>query len=148
MNKQQNKQKLKTTHIYIHISCKCDTNRAGHFTLDAHASRPVACLHSDVAVSSLVIYRSTGQANRSLPKPCTADVLVGFTWTLTHSFWCLTRICYRAVQSGHWCTSARAIFIDNKNIPQFIRMRSLTLPMLLLSVWTVYLVTLAPSYGE
>ena len=29
--------------IYIHISCKCDTNRAGHFTLDAHASRPVAC---------------------------------------------------------------------------------------------------------
>ena len=43
MNKQQNKQKLWTTHIYIHISCKCDTNRAGHFTLDAHASRPVAC---------------------------------------------------------------------------------------------------------
>ena len=29
--------------IYIHISCKCDKNRAGHFTLDAHASRPVAC---------------------------------------------------------------------------------------------------------
>ena len=29
----------------IHISCKCDTNRAGHFTLDAHASRPVACLY-------------------------------------------------------------------------------------------------------
>ena len=25
------------------MSCKCDTNRAGHFTLDAHASRPVAC---------------------------------------------------------------------------------------------------------
>ena len=44
MNKQQNKQKLETTHIYIHISCKCDTNRAGHFTLDAHASRPVACV--------------------------------------------------------------------------------------------------------
>ena len=43
MNKQQNKQKLWTTHIYIHISCKCDTNRAGHFTLDAHAARPVAC---------------------------------------------------------------------------------------------------------
>ena len=41
MNNQQNKQKLWTTHIYI--SCKCDTNRAEHFTLDAHASRPVAC---------------------------------------------------------------------------------------------------------
>ena len=46
MNKQQKKQRLYTTHIYIyiHISCKCDTNRAGHFTLDAHASRPVACV--------------------------------------------------------------------------------------------------------
>ena len=34
--------------LYLHvdgISCKCDTKRAGHFTLDAHASRPVACLH-------------------------------------------------------------------------------------------------------
>ena len=30
--------------MYINISCKCDTNRAGHFTLDAYASRPVACL--------------------------------------------------------------------------------------------------------
>ena len=45
MNKQKKKQRLQTTHIYIHISCKCDTNRAGHFTLDAHASRPVACLY-------------------------------------------------------------------------------------------------------
>ena len=33
--------------IYIYISCKCDTNRAGHFTLDAYASKPVACLSSD-----------------------------------------------------------------------------------------------------
>ena len=24
--------------MFIHISCKCDTNRAGYFTLDAHAS--------------------------------------------------------------------------------------------------------------
>ena len=35
---------IDNSYIYIHISCKCDTNRAGHFTLDAHASRPVACL--------------------------------------------------------------------------------------------------------
>ena len=44
--------------LYIHISCKCDTNRAGHFTLDAHASRPVACilmsLHSSMGVSCLI----------------------------------------------------------------------------------------------
>ena len=37
--------------IYIHISCKCDTNRAGHFTLGAHASRPVACLWQPVPIS-------------------------------------------------------------------------------------------------
>ena len=29
------------------MSCKCDTNHAGHFTLDAHASRPVACVFLD-----------------------------------------------------------------------------------------------------
>ena len=34
---------ISNSYIYIYISCKCDTNRAGHFTLDAHASRPVAC---------------------------------------------------------------------------------------------------------
>ena len=46
------------------ILCQCDTNSAGHFTLDAHASRPVACywnwkaislkryLHSRVVVST------------------------------------------------------------------------------------------------
>ena len=27
----------------IYVSCQCDTNCAGHLTLDAHASRPVAC---------------------------------------------------------------------------------------------------------
>ena len=27
----------------MNISCKCDTNRVGHFTFDAYASRPVAC---------------------------------------------------------------------------------------------------------
>ena len=46
INEQTTKQK--SINSYIHISCKCDTNHAGHFTLDAHASRPVAC--SDTAV--------------------------------------------------------------------------------------------------
>ena len=36
---------INNSYIYINISCKCDTNRAGHFTLDAYASRPVACCH-------------------------------------------------------------------------------------------------------
>ena len=36
---------INNSYIYINISCKCDTNRAGHFTLDAYASRPVACSH-------------------------------------------------------------------------------------------------------
>ena len=33
---------INNSYIYINISCKCDTNRAGHLTLDAYASRPVA----------------------------------------------------------------------------------------------------------
>ena len=35
---------INNSYIYISISCKCDTNRAGHLTLDAYASRPVACI--------------------------------------------------------------------------------------------------------
>ena len=47
-NEQTTKQTkaINNSYIYIDISCKCDTNRAGHFTLDAYASRPVACLIS------------------------------------------------------------------------------------------------------
>ena len=46
-NEQTTKQTkaINNSYIYINISCKCDTNRAGHFTLDAYASRPVACLY-------------------------------------------------------------------------------------------------------
>ena len=45
-NNEQTKKQTKALKklIYIHISCKCDTNCAGHFTLDAYASRPVACI--------------------------------------------------------------------------------------------------------
>ena len=45
-NEQTTKQTkaINNSHIYKNISCKCDTNRAGHFTLDAYASRPVAWL--------------------------------------------------------------------------------------------------------
>ena len=45
-NEQTTKQTkaINNSYIYINISCRCDTNRAGHFTLDAYASRPVACL--------------------------------------------------------------------------------------------------------
>ena len=44
-NEQTTKQTkaINNSYIYMNISCKCDTNRAGHFTLDAYASRPVAC---------------------------------------------------------------------------------------------------------
>ena len=47
-NEQTTKQTkaINNSYIYINISCKCDTNRAGHFTLDAYASRPVACIHT------------------------------------------------------------------------------------------------------
>ena len=45
-NEQTTKQTkaINNSYIYKNISCKCETNRAGHFTLDAYASRPVACL--------------------------------------------------------------------------------------------------------
>ena len=39
-----NKSYKQLIYIYVNISCKCDTNRAGHLTLDAYASRPVACV--------------------------------------------------------------------------------------------------------
>ena len=45
-NNKTNKSYKQLIYIYINMSCKCDTNRAGHLTLDAYASRPVACHHS------------------------------------------------------------------------------------------------------
>ena len=42
---------INNSYIYINISCKCDTNRAGHLTLDAYASRPVACFTLDALAS-------------------------------------------------------------------------------------------------
>ena len=42
---------INNSYIYINISCKCDTNRAGHLTLDAYASRPVACSTLDALAS-------------------------------------------------------------------------------------------------
>ena len=46
-NEQTTKQTkaINNSYIYINISCKYDTNRAGHLTLDAYASRPVACFN-------------------------------------------------------------------------------------------------------
>ena len=59
-NEQTTKQTkaINNSYIYINISCKCDTNRAGHLTLDAYASRPVACL--------LLIYYMHVNMNNSL----------------------------------------------------------------------------------
>ena len=56
-NEQTTKQTkaINNSYIYINISCKCDTNRAGHFTLDAYASRPVACRMFDTAALSEII---------------------------------------------------------------------------------------------
>ena len=89
-NEQTTKQtKAIKTHIYINISCKCDTNRAGHFTLDAYASRPVACGFICVniclrvsspleiaALFSLILHTAeqwrrynTGQAKKKTPYP-------------------------------------------------------------------------------
>ena len=45
-NEQTTNQTKAINNSYKYIM-KCDTNRAGHFTLEAHASRPVACPSSD-----------------------------------------------------------------------------------------------------
>ena len=57
-NEQTTKQTkaISNSYIYINISCKCDTNRAGHFTLDAYASRPVACYHYSLHLASSVTH--------------------------------------------------------------------------------------------
>ena len=60
-NNEQTKKQTKAinnSYIYIYISCKCDTNRAGHFTFDAYASRPVACYS-----------RLMPPSNKPLPEP-------------------------------------------------------------------------------
>ena len=64
-NEQTTKQTkaINNSYIYINISCKCDTNRAGHFTLDAYASRPVACYqnwHDMMTSSNGNIFHVTG----------------------------------------------------------------------------------------
>ena len=46
---------INNSYIYINISCKCDTNRAGHLTLDAYASRPVACVQIVSASPTLLL---------------------------------------------------------------------------------------------
>ena len=55
-NEQTTKQTkaINNSYIYIYISCKCDTNRAGHFTLDAYASKPVACNVIDALLPSII----------------------------------------------------------------------------------------------
>ena len=44
----------------MNISWKCDTNRAGHFTLDAYASRPVACFVEVIQYFWLVVRVALG----------------------------------------------------------------------------------------
>ena len=58
-NERTTKQTKAINNSYIHISCKCDTNRAGHFTLDAHALRPVACYNSDAIWAPWCLKSST-----------------------------------------------------------------------------------------
>ena len=75
-NEQTTKQTkaINNSYIYINISCKCDTNRAGHFTLDAYASRPVACdvtvmlppISTIVSLACIILQESTSRAHN----PC------------------------------------------------------------------------------
>ena len=64
-NNKTNKSYKQLIYIYINISCKCDTNRAGHLTLDAYASRPVACVFMDYNSGWSVV-----QMRRTSEVPC------------------------------------------------------------------------------
>ena len=63
-NEQTTKQTkaINNSYIYINISCKCDTNRAGHFTLDAYASRPVACMYMRVSDIAITVHHQSRSA--------------------------------------------------------------------------------------
>ena len=57
---------INNSYIYINISCKCDTNRAGHLTLDAYASRPVACTSTwSLLVVTFIVWASTPPGHAS-----------------------------------------------------------------------------------
>ena len=80
-NEQTTKQTkaINNSYIYINISCKCDTNRAGHFTLDAYASRPVACF---VGLRQINIFsgRLNGVLQLPLPRFALSSVTSNKRW--------------------------------------------------------------------
>ena len=75
MNKQKKTKAINNSYIYIHISCKCDTNCAGHFTLDAHASRPVACIIWQVTQLGNVPVVALAERPQMRPKSPGLDLL-------------------------------------------------------------------------
>ena len=70
----------------ICISCQCQyhTNCAGHFTLDAHASRPVACYVETIGVEKMIITGNSGAGSRRFLFPLallqTNSCDLGTTW--------------------------------------------------------------------
>ena len=82
---------INNSYIYINISCKCDTNRAGHLTLDAYASRPVACSVSDsecmTSLRSPSYWPSVIMLSLAMVSPtCTYPNMITFSvdYMLTH----------------------------------------------------------------
>ena len=70
----------------IYVSCQCYTNCAGHFILDAHASRPVACFY----VYTIYIHRCDCK-----PMPtstCEANAVL--TFSTFNSARCTTSRCH------------------------------------------------------
>ena len=80
-NEQTTKQTkaINNSYIYINITCKCDTNRAGHFTLDAYASRPVACdvMAWELRLSALLAHCDWNSSHKG---PVIGVLMCSFLW--------------------------------------------------------------------
>ena len=90
-NEQTTKQTKAINNSYIYISCKCDTNRAGHFTFDAYASRPVAwSLVSFAGFRACLIYMCLTVYEFSFILLIHHIILLILIFVLSVTFWTLT----------------------------------------------------------
>ena len=140
MNKQQQQKKSYKQLIYIHISCKCDTNRAGHFTLDAHASRPVACY---ILWESNDAGEARGQSwNESLKSRWIPGRSCGYTsGTKRKHFAALSspRPCWRWLQLQPSCGPPQCI-VGSDNSPSLSGHQAI--------IWTNAAILLISSFGR
>ena len=130
-NEQTTKQTkaINNSYIYINISCKCDTNCAGHFTLDAYASRPVACLLllpagiSGQIDANLIL--ETGPRNPASQGKVEAALMNQASmaeFNLSQPLWCWVHLATHenlfciSLISKHRCMRVKSLIVEDKNL--------------------------------